>query len=66
LRNGAKIQGLDSYFIKVYPKTHRNYAITEGDSADWLFTFSYTRRNKQDKRFQKGFIELTFNDYDNR
>jgi hypothetical protein len=66
LRNGAKIQGLDSYFIKVYPQTHRNYAITEGDSADWFFTFSYTRRNKQDKRFQKGFIELTFNDYDNR
>jgi hypothetical protein len=66
LRNGAKGQGLDSYFVKVYPKTHRNYPITEGDSADWLFTFSYTRRNKQDKRFQKGFIELTFNDYDNR
>ncbi len=66
LRNSAKIQGLDSYFVKVYPKTHRNYAITEGDSADWLFTFSYTRRNKQDKRFQKGFIELNFNDDDNR
>jgi hypothetical protein len=51
---------VDAYFIKVYPKSNQFYAFTEGDIIEWLDLFSHTRRNKQKKRLDKGFLEINF------
>jgi hypothetical protein len=55
-----KDKQIDAYFIKVYPKDHQFYAFTEGDILEWLNQFSYTRRNKQGRRLEKGFLEINF------
>lgn len=53
-------QKIDAYFVKVYPEEHKNFSLTEGDTKEWLNNFTNTRRNKQGKKFSKGFLELKF------
>lgn len=45
---------VDLYYVKVFPKDHPNYQLTQFDKLDWLHFFTTDRKNKK-----KGFIELT-------
>ena len=52
--------GLDGYLVVVYAKEHAKNVFTESDEKYWLNQFSYSRRNRQGKKYAKGFIKLSF------
>ena len=51
---------VDAYVVKLYPKNHERYWVTEYDSVYWQNWFSETRKNRANKIYPKGFIELKF------
>ncbi|MFN3848200.1 MAG: DUF6932 family protein [Spirosomataceae bacterium] len=57
LRNEFKL--LDLYFVRIYPENHPLRYIYEMDKDEWIFQFSFTRKNiKTGRRYPKGFLEL--------
>jgi hypothetical protein len=47
--------GVDGYFLKVLPSTHKDFQFYEFDSKDWLNTFSTGRKMEN-----KGLIQINF------
>jgi len=52
---------IDAYLVRIYPKDHKDHIKTVSDLLYWEHWFGHTKKNRVKKRFQKGFIELTFN-----
>ncbi|QJD77613.1 DUF6932 family protein [Spirosoma rhododendri] len=46
--------GIDGYFVKVYPNTHRLYNDYQSDLIEWQYQFGTTRKHES-----KGFLEIT-------
>ncbi|MFY7912326.1 MAG: DUF6932 family protein [Emticicia sp.] len=55
---------VDAYTIAEYDIDSPQYPLFQIEKAYWANWFGYTRRNRQGKRFPKGFIKLTFNGYE--
>ncbi len=51
---------IDVYAVRQYPEGHPQFEVFKGELAYWQFQFSETKRNRANKKFQKGFIELKF------
>lgn len=51
---------VDANIVKVYPDGHPKAVLTKSDRLYWEHQFSYTVKNRGGKRFQKGFIKITF------
>ena len=51
---------VDAYTIEVYPESHNKFMFTQSDTAYWRSWFGETARNRNNQRFQKGFIEINF------
>lgn len=56
----TKFGKIDAYFVKVYPKDHDRYFITEYDLVYWRSWFTETKKNRARKKFKKGFVEIRF------
>lgn len=70
-RNSATLQSLsrevafekyqiDANIVKVYPQGHPKEHFTISDRLYWEHQFGYTSKNRNGKRFQKGFLQLNF------
>jgi hypothetical protein len=51
---------IDCYFIRTYPKEHKDYFRYEHDIKWWLSDFSQVRNKKTNKLSPKGFLQLNF------
>lgn len=52
---------IDAYFVSVFPENHPSFSIYQLNKAEWMFQFSFTRKNRQtNKRYIKGFLQLNF------
>ncbi|MBI5915166.1 MAG: hypothetical protein HY842_07290 [Bacteroidetes bacterium] len=51
---------VDANIVKVYPEGHPKAVLTKSDKLYWAHQFGYTPKNRSRKRFQKGFIKITF------
>ena len=49
-------KGLDCYYLKVYPESHKLYPLYEMDRAFWNFQFGYNTRTSRNK----GYLQLNF------
>ena len=47
---------LDIYFVKIYPKGHKNKIFEDFDVIEWFSLFTKTR----EKNVKKGFLQLNF------
>lgn len=59
-REALKNYKIDAYLIRIYPKDHKEHFKTVSDLLYWEHWFGHTKKNRAKKRFQKGFIELSF------
>ena len=62
-REGAKeaFYYVDAYAVKMYPLHHERRWVSEYDLVYWRGWFSETKKNRAKKKFEKGFIEISFN-----
>ncbi|TAK40985.1 MAG: hypothetical protein EPO28_09255 [Saprospiraceae bacterium] len=51
---------VDANIVKVYPEGHPKAMLTKSDRLYWEHQFGYTPKNRSGKRFQKGFIKISF------
>lgn len=51
---------IDAYTIKSYPKNHKFHEVYREDYYYWIDWYSFTRKNRVGKRFEKGFVQLKF------
>ena len=58
-------QLIDAYICVVHPSNHEKAIITQSDERYWLNQFSYTKPNRQNKKYSKGFIKMKFNGISN-
>ena len=54
-------EGLDMYRIIIYPENHPKSFIFQSDCAYWTEQFSATRKDRNGKKYNKGFVEIHFN-----
>ena len=61
-REGARsiFQYVDAYVVKMYPIHHQRRWVSEYDLVYWRNWFSETKKNRAKKKFDKGFVEITF------
>jgi hypothetical protein len=60
LTGAKKMFDVDAYTIEVYPESHKNFGISKIDLVYWDNWFSKTKRNKHNKTFPKGYIEIEY------
>lgn len=51
---------IDCYFIRTYPKEHKDYFRYEYDRKWWFSDFSQVRNEKTNKLSPKGFLQVNF------
>ena len=56
----ANFFSVDAYTVEVFSENHSNFAFTQSDTAYWRSWFGETARNRNNQRFQKGFVEINF------
>ena len=56
----ARNFSVDAYTVKVFSENHSNFVFTQSDTAYWRSWFGETARNRNNQRFQKGFVEINF------
>lgn len=56
---------VDAYTIAKYEESNPKFPLFQIEKAYWSNWFGYTRRNRQGKRFSKGFIEINIKRYEN-
>jgi hypothetical protein len=52
--------GLDGYIVRVLSPESRNYNLFESDRIYWMHQFGRTRRDRNGKRYFKGFLGIYF------
>ncbi len=58
-KDGArKKYGVDAFALRVYPKKHPKFALTNGDMAYWYETWQKSRKDRFGRTNLKGFLEL--------
>jgi hypothetical protein len=55
---------VDAYVSPVYPPQHENAFNTKSDEMYWLQQFSYTKPDRQKKKYPKFFIKIKFTEND--
>jgi hypothetical protein len=55
---------LDAYVCSVYPTTHEHAFNTKSDEMYWLKQFSYTRPDRQHRKYPKSFVKIKFTEND--
>ena len=56
---------VDAYTIAKYEESNSKYSLFQIEKAYWSNWFGYARRNRQGKRFSKGFIEINIKRHEN-
>jgi hypothetical protein len=56
---------VDAYTIAEYYISSPQYPLFQIEKAYWANWFGYTRRNRQGKRYPKGFVKLNFIGHEN-
>jgi len=51
---------IDAYVVKIYPKSHERYFVSEYDLVYWNNWFTETKKNRAKKKFDKGYVEIKF------
>lgn len=54
-----KKAGIDVYLVRMFPITHKDHSKYISDSLYWENWFSKSKKNRAQKRYPKGFIEIT-------
>jgi hypothetical protein len=55
---------VDAYICLVHPPNHENAIRTKADELEWLQQFSYTKPDRQKKKYPKSFIKIKFTEND--
>ncbi len=55
---------LDAYVCPVYPLNHEKAIFTKSDQLDWSYQFSYTKPDRQGKKYAKSFVKIKFSEND--
>lgn len=59
-RNSRETYTVDAYIAPKYPEGHRKYVIYHSDSLYWRNLFGKTRVNRAKRQFEKGIVQLNF------
>ena len=59
-RESLKVFRIDAYIVRTFSEDHKEYSNTRSDLLYWEHWFSNSKKNRDKKRFPKGFVELSF------
>jgi len=62
----SKKYGIDAYLLIIYPENHKLHSWTSTDLLYWNDWFGTSKMQKQQKRYPKGYLEISYNDYSNK
>lgn len=59
-QNLKATQGIDSYFVRLFPVGHPDHFITQFNMIEWQELFGYSRRDENNLIHRKGIIQINF------
>lgn len=65
LRGGKTIYKVDAYTMEIFEEGHPKNWNYQADRIYWDNWFSFTKKNRAKKKFQKGYLEIRFGKFKN-